>query len=149
MRILTIKFEHVKNFDMFKSSEIKKGGKMNKEDFLNNIFNELRAEKDLPFTIVCCFNSRRDMKNAIQSLLDKFIYIRRTKINIGDVADSFSIKHENTYVYFFLDGSKNIDGINPSQLYIQEGFYHSNITDVFKYKLSAVKNSQLFYFEME
>lgn len=129
------------------TSEIKKGGKMNKEDFLNNIFNELRAEKNFPFTIVCCFNSRRDMKNAIQSLLDKFIYIRRTKINIDDVASSFSTKHENTHVYFFLDGSKNLDGVNPDQLYIQEGCYYSNITDVFKYKLSYVKNSQLFYFE--
>lgn len=120
---------------------------MNKEECVNRIYNELMTERNRPFTIVCCFHSRRDMQNFIQSILDKFIYIRKTKINLGTVSDCFSSTVGDNRIYFMHDNCKSLDGINPDLFYYQEGFYHSQIIDLFKFKSKCVKNSEIYSFE--
>lgn len=120
---------------------------MNKEECVNRIYNELMTERNRPFTIVCCFHSRRDMRNFIQSVLDKFIYIKKIKINLGTVSDCFSSTVGDNRIYFMHDNCKCLDGINPDLFYYQEGFYYSNLVDIFKYKSSAVKNSEIYSFE--
>ena len=120
---------------------------MNKEECVNRIYNELMTERNHHFTIVCCFNSRRDMQNFIQSLLDKFIYIRKTKINLGTVSDCVSSTVENNHVYFMHDNCKFTDGIYPDLFYYQEGKYYSQIIEIFKYKSKGVKNSEIYSFE--
>lgn len=120
---------------------------MNKEECVNRIYNELMTERNRPFTIVCCFHSRRDMQNFIQSILDKFIYIRKTKINLGIVSDCFSSTVGDNRIYFMHDNCKSLDGINPNLFYYQEGFYYSNLVDILKYKSSAVKNSEIYSFK--
>lgn len=120
---------------------------MNKEECVNRIYNELMTERNRPFTIVCCFHSMRDMQNFIQSILDKFIYIRKTKINLGIMSDCFSSTvGDNNRIYFMHDNCKCLDGINPDLFYYQEGFYYSNLVDILKYKSSAVKNSEIYSF---
>ena len=120
---------------------------MNKEECVNRIYNELMTERNRPFTIVCCFHSRRDMQNFIQSILDKFIYIRKTKINLGTVSDCFSSTVGDNRIYFMHDNCKSLDGINPDLFYYQEGFYHSQIIDLFEFKSKCVKNSEVYSFE--
>lgn len=120
---------------------------MNKEECVNRIYNELMTERNRPFTIVCCFHSRRDMQNFIQSILDKFIYIRKTKINLGTVSDYFSSTVGDNRIYFMLDNCKCTDGINPNLFYYQEGFYYSQIIQLFEFKSKCVKNSEIYSFE--
>ena len=120
---------------------------MNKKECVNRIYNELMTERNRPFTIVCCFHSRRDMQNFIQSILDKFIYIRKTKINLGTVSDCFSSTVGDNRIYFMHDNCKSLDGINPDLFYYQEGFYHSQIIDLFEFKSKCVKNSEVYSFE--
>lgn len=48
-----------------------------------------------------------------------------------------------------LDGCKNLDGINPDIFISEEGFYYSNIVEVLRHKLLAVKNSQFITFNCE
>lgn len=120
---------------------------MNKEECLNRIYNELMTERNRPFTIVCCFHSRKDMQNFIQSIFDKFIYIRKTKIKLGTVSDCFSSTVGNNMIYFMHDNCKCLDGINPDLFCYQEGIYYSKIIEFFKFRLKYVKNSQIYSFE--
>lgn len=120
---------------------------MNKEECVNRIYNELMTERNRPFTIVCCFHSRRDMQNFIQSILDKFIYIRKTKIDLGIVSDCFSSTVGDNRIYFMHDNCKSLDGINPDLFYYQEGRYYSQIIKLFKFKSKYVKNSEIYSFE--
>lgn len=119
---------------------------MNQKEFIEKIFKECQDQKDHDFSIVCCFRDRKDMKHCIQDFLDKFIYIRKSEIHIGAISDYFSTKHENINIHFIYDGCKCLDGLNPSLLFIQEGFYHSNIADILQFKSKYVKNSQIHYF---
>lgn len=120
---------------------------MNKQECVNRIYNELMTERNRPFTIVCCFHSRRDMQNFIQSILDEFIYIRKTKINLGTVSDCFSSTVGDNRIFFLHDNCKCIDGINPNLFFYQEGIYDSQIIGFFKFRLRYVKNSQIYSFE--
>lgn len=120
---------------------------MNKEECVNRIYNELMTERNRPFTIVCCFHSRRDMQNFIQSVLDKFIYIRKIKINLGTVSDCFSSAVGDNWIFFIHDNCKCLDGINPDLFYYQEGRYYSQIIELFKFKSKCVKNSEIYSFE--
>lgn len=121
---------------------------MNQKECINHIFIEVMFSKpDHPLTIVCCFHSRRDMQNFIQSFCDKFIYIRKTKINIGTVSDCISTTVLENRIFFIHDNCKSLDGINPDLFYYQEGFYYSNLVDILKHKSSAVKNSEIYSFE--
>lgn len=119
---------------------------MNQKEFIGKIFKECQDEKDHAFSIVCCFNDRKDMKHCIQAFLDKFIYIRRSEIHIDAIGDYFTTRLENIYIYFIYDGCKCLDGLNPSLLFIQEGCYNSNIADILQFKSKCVKNSQIYYF---
>lgn len=122
---------------------------MNKQECINKIFNEVMFSKpDHPLTIVCCFHSRRDMQNFIQSFLDKFIYIRKTKINLGTVSDCFSTTVLDNRIFFLHENYQNIEGLNPDRLFFQKRpFYYSNLVDILKHKSSALKNSEIYSFE--
>lgn len=120
---------------------------MNKEECVNRIYNELMTERNRPFTIVCCFHSRRDMQNFIRSILDKFIYIRKTKINLGTVSDCFSSTVGDNRIFFLHDNCKCLDGITPNLFYYQEGLYDSIIIEYFKSRSNYVKNSEIYSFE--
>lgn len=122
---------------------------MTREDCITLIYNEcMRIDKHKK-TIVCCFNSRKVMQNFTQAFFDKFIYVRGIKINLDPISTFFSTHCENTYIYMLLDGCKCLDGINPDLVITQEGFYYSNIIEVFKHKLLAVKNSRFITFNCE
>lgn len=122
---------------------------MTREECVTLIYNEcMRIDKHKK-TIVCCFNSRKVMQDFIQDFFDKFIYVRGTKINLRPVSNFFSTRCENTNIYMLLDGCKNLDGINPDIFICEEGFYYSNIVEVFRHKLLAVKNSQFITFNCE
>ena len=121
---------------------------MNQKECINKIFNEVMFSKpDHPLTIVCCFHSRRDMKNFIQSFYDKF----KIKIPLETVSDWLSDHLSTTVlenkIFFLLDNCKCTDGINPDLFYYQEGIYHSQIIDFFKFKSKCVKNSWIYSFE--
>lgn len=121
---------------------------MNKQECINKIFNEVMFSKpDHPLTIVCCFHSRKDMQKFCQSLCDKFTYPRKTKINLGTISDCFSSTVENNHIFVMHDNCKCLDGINPDLFYYQEGIYHSQIIELFKFKSKSVKNSQIYSFE--
>lgn len=121
---------------------------MNQEECLNRIYKELMTERNCPFTIVCCFHNRRDMRNFIQSILDKFIYIRKTKINLGTVSDCFSSTVGDNRIFFLHENYQNIEGLNPDLLFFQKRpFYYSNLVDVLKHKTSCLKNSEIYSFE--
>lgn len=121
---------------------------MNQEECVNKIFKEVMFSKpDHPLTIVCCFHSRRDMQNFIQSFFDKFIDIRKTKIKLGTVSDCFSTTVENNKIFFMHDNCKCLDGINPGLFFYQEGIYYSKIIECFKFKSKCVKNSEIYSFE--
>jgi hypothetical protein len=122
---------------------------MTREECVTLIYNEcMRIDKHKK-TIVCCFNSRKVMQDFIQAFFDKFIYVRGTKINLSTVSNFFSTHCENTNIYMLLDGCKNLDGINPDIFISEEGFYYSNIVEVLRHKLLAVKNSQFITFNCE
>lgn len=122
---------------------------MNKEECINKIFKEVMFSKpDHPLTIVCCFHNRKDMQNFIQLFYDKF----KIKINFGIVSDWTVSVHFSTAVlenriHFMQDNCKCLDGINPDLFYYQEGIYHSQIIEFFKYKSKYVKNSQIYSFK--
>ncbi len=121
---------------------------MNKKEVLNKIFNEIMFSKPRHhLTIVCCFNSRKDMQNFIQSLLGIFICIE-TKINLGTVSDCVSINVENNKVYIMHDNCKCTDGITPDLFLYQAGIYKSQIIDIFKFKSKYIKNSQVSSFDL-
>lgn len=121
---------------------------MNKEECVNRIYNELMTERNRPFTIVCCFHSRKDMQNFIQSFYDKFkIQINLETVSDWNVSDHFSTTVLENRIFFLLDNCKCIDGINPNLFFYQEGFYYSQIIEYFKFGLKCVKNSEIYSFE--
>ena len=90
---------------------------MNKEECINKIFKEVMFSKpDHPLTIVCCFHSRRDMRNFIQSFYDKF----RIKINLGIVSDCSSTTVLGNRIFFLHENYQNIEGLNPDLLFFSK-----------------------------
>ena len=121
---------------------------MNKEECINKIFKEVMFSKpDHPLTIVCCFHSRRDMQNFIQSFYDKWKIKTPLKIVSDWPSDCISTTVLENRIFFIHDNCKSLDGINPDLFYYQEGFYHSQIIDLFKFKSKCVKNSEIYSFE--
>lgn len=122
---------------------------MNQKECINHIFIEVMFSKpDHPLTIVCCFHSRRDMQNFIQSFYDKFkIQINLETVSDWNMSDHFSTTVLENRIFFILDNCKCLDGINPTLFYYQEGIYHSQIIDFFKFRLKYVKNSEIYSFE--
>ena len=119
---------------------------MNQKECINKIFNEVMFSKpDHPLTIVCCFHSRRDMKDFIQSFYDKF----KIKIPLETVSDWLSDHLSTTVlenkIFFLLDNCKCTDGISPDLFYYQEGFYYSHIVDYFISRTKYLKNSSKIY----
>ena len=122
---------------------------MNKQECINQIFKEIMFSKpDHPLTIVCCFHSRKDMQNFIQSFYDKFkIQINLETVSDWYVSDHFSTTVLKNRIFFLHDNCKCIDGINPNLFFYQEGIYDSQIIGFFKFRLRYVKNSQIYSFE--
>lgn len=122
---------------------------MNQKECINQIFKEVMFSKpDHPLTIVCCFHSRKDMQNFIQSFFGKF----KIQINLGTVSDWTVSDHFSTTVlenriFFLHDNCKCLDGINPDLFYYQEGNYYSQIIELFEFKSKRVKNSEIYSFE--
>lgn len=121
---------------------------MNQKECISQIFKEVMFSKpEHPLTIVCCFHSRKDMQNFIQSFFDKF----KIKISLKIVSDWPSDCLHTTVlenrIFFLHDNCKCTDGINPDLFYYQEGVYHSQIIELFNFKSKAVKNSKVYSFE--
>lgn len=122
---------------------------MNQKECINEIFNEVMFSKpDHPLTIVCCFHSRKDMQNFIQSFYDKFkIQINLETVSDWNVSDHFSTTVLENRIFFIHDNCKCTDGINPNLFFYQEGFYYSQIIELFEFKSKCVKNSEIYSFE--
>lgn len=122
---------------------------MNKQECINQIFKEIMFSKpDHPLTIVCCFHSKKDMQNFIQSFYDKFkIQINLETVSDWNVSDHFSTTVLENRIYFMHDNCKCTDGINPNMFYYQEGVYDSPIIEYFKFRSNYVKNSEIYSFE--
>lgn len=122
---------------------------MNQKECINKIFNEVMFSKpDHPLTIVCCFHSRKNMKDFIQSFYDKFKIKISLKIVSDWPSDCISTTVLENRIFFLHENYKNTEGLTPDLLFFQKRpFYYSNLVDVLKHKTSCLKNSEIYSFE--
>ena len=120
---------------------------MNQKECINKIFNEVMFSKpDHPLTIVCCFHSRRDMQNFIQSFYDKWKI--KSHLETVTMSDCLSTTVLDNRIFFLHENYKNIDGLTPDLLFFQKRpFYYSNLVDVLKHKTLGLKHSEIYSFE--